>query len=144
MISPHSALFFLQGPQEVRLAFDYGVLSTLVNFAYGGGLDICGESVAALLAASDFLRMEEAVSACCQWLFQNLSAENAFHVRELAIEYRQNELLSGVTRFLLEHFEPVMARAEFGALHYSHLDRLLGADDLVVHSEMDVYTALKR
>jgi hypothetical protein len=34
-----------QGVREVHLTFDFSTLSTLVTFAYGGDLDICGESV---------------------------------------------------------------------------------------------------
>lgn len=133
-----------QGPHEVLLAFDFSVLTTLVNFSYGGGLEICGETVATLLAASDFLRMEDAVAACCSWLLQNVSVENAFMVRDLAIEFRQTELLESVTSFLLENFEHVMRRPEFAALHYKDLDLILGSDHLVVHGEMDVYRALMR
>jgi len=93
--------------KEVQLSFDFSTLSTLVNFAYGGGLDICGESVASLLAAADFLRMEEGVTVCCQWLLKNISVENVFMVRDMALEYRQIDLLENVDRFLKENFEAV-------------------------------------
>ena len=60
------------------------------------------------------------MSTCCDWLLHNLSVENAFYVRDLAIEFRQTQMLDAVQEFILDHFEGVSRGIWMGVVDIGH------------------------
>lgn len=66
---------------------EFSALSSLVDYAYTGTININEENVQSLLPASSLLQISSVREACCKFLLRQLHPSNCLGIRHFAGEY---------------------------------------------------------
>ena len=88
-------------------------LEALIEFIYTGKISINQEDVFDLLAASDYLQIDEAKQFCFDFLFDLISVETCFKVLNMADLYQNNNLLNETHIFIAKNFRKVSSQSDF-------------------------------
>ena len=121
-----------------------GALGALVNFAYTSSLVICQESVQAIMAAASHLQIMDVVEACCNFLLDQIDAENCLGIAAFAEMLSCQHLHNTSWQFALENFREVCLTEEFLSIPVSLLKQLVKSESLNVTSEEEVFECVLR
>ena len=100
-------------------------LGLLINFIYTGKITINKKNVFDLLAASDYLQVDEVKQFCFDHLHFCVSAENCFEILEIADLYKNSKLLSKTSKCISDNFEKLLSSKGLKSLSKSSLLSLL-------------------
>ena len=124
--------------QEVdELAMDL-----LINFAYTASITVEETNVQVLLPAACLFQVSEIQEICCEFLRRQLDPTNCLGIRAFADTHSCRELLRIADDFTQRKFQEVMESEEFLLVPFSQLVDIISSDELNVHSEEQVFTAI--
>ncbi|XP_033212650.1 kelch-like protein 10 isoform X2 [Belonocnema kinseyi] len=120
-------------------------MNLLLEYAYLRSLEVTRENVCQLLITADYLSILGVLELCCDYLRENLAAENCIGVMKFAREHFCRGLEADAHRFVMRHFVQVAQRSdEVLNLPIEELRTLVGADELNVKSEEVVWELVLR
>ncbi|XP_034181650.1 kelch-like protein 10 isoform X1 [Osmia lignaria lignaria] len=116
------------------------MMNLLLEYAYLRSISINNENVYQLLVTADYLNVLGVLELCCEYLKQNLAAENCISVMRFAREHFCKGLENSTYRYVMRYFVQVAQRSEeILELPIEELTALIGADELNVKSEDTVW-----
>ncbi|XP_034397252.1 kelch-like protein 10 [Cyclopterus lumpus] len=135
--NPDKKVFAITGtsPDMMRL---------IIEFAYTGSVSVTAENVQELLLAADQLNVMDVVRTCCDFLGEQLRAENCIGIFRLTDVVFSAELQHRAYRYMVDHFEEVAHHEEFLQLPLQQLIDILDRDDLYVRNESVAFEAVLR
>ena len=92
---------------------DASSLESLLNFIYTEEICINQQNVFDLLAASDYLQVDDAKQLCFDCLSSTLSVGTCFKVLKTADLYRNNYLKNQVFEFISENFAQILSNQDY-------------------------------
>ena len=104
-----------QDPVQIN-GFDGKAVKTLIDFMYSGEITIKNENVMDLLAASDYLQMDEVKQFCFDFVESILSLDNWYAIRSAADLYQDEHLQNQVDEFISKNFNAIVETDEFKSL----------------------------
>ncbi len=123
---------------------NHEALENLVDFLYGGVLNLTTENVQYLLSGASLLQIDSVKDASENYLLRKLHPTNCITVRSLADTFSCEKLLTAAKSFLEKNFVEVSNSDEFFQLSLEGILDLISKDDLNVHSEEQVFEAVLR
>ena len=97
----------------------------LIDYMYTGSINIDDENVIKLLAAADYLQMQDVKLFCFQYLESNITTEKWFVILKAVTMYRGDELIDGVYEYVSKNFSEVAQTNDFKTLVNEDLKYLL-------------------
>ena len=88
-------------------------LESLIDFIYTGKICINHENIYGLLAASDYLQINETKQFCFDFMFNLISVKTCFGVLKMADLYQNSDLLNKTFQFISSHFEKISTKTDF-------------------------------
>ena len=92
----------------------------LLNFVYTGSVTLNCENVVPLLAAADYLQIDDVVSFCFEFIESVISVNNCFNILNVAHMYNNVRLQRKVYNFFAANFVEVSQRPGFKNLTENH------------------------
>ncbi len=123
---------------------NHEALEDLVDFLYGGVLNLTTTNVQFLLSGASLLQIDSVKEASENYLLRKLHPSNCITVRSLADTFSCEKLLSAAKSFLEKNFVEVSNSDEFFQLPLDGILDLVSKDDLNVNSEEQVFEAVLR
>ncbi len=141
------AMFFhelMESNQEIIEIKDMNptVLSSLVDFAYSGEIDLSIDNVQEILSAASLLQMTHVQDMCCKFLMKQLDVNNCLGIKTFVEANGCSQVSSDIDRFACKHFEQVVTGSEFLSSTWENVSSLIASPDLKVTKEEDVYKAV--
>ena len=117
-------------------------LELLIDFIYTGKVCISQENVYQLLAASDYLQIDEAKCLCFDFLSNSISFKTWFHILKLADMHQMNKLSNKALYFLIQNFAKISSTSQFKVQSKGNLLYLLSFVDSHRVDQHLVYDAI--
>lgn len=121
---------------------DPSILSSLVDFAYTGEVEVTVENVQEVLSAASLLQITQVQDICCEFLKKQLDANNCLGIKNFAEANGCSQLSDVIDEYARRHFREVAVGSEFLNSSWENVARLISSSDLNVQSEEDVYSAV--
>ena len=118
------------------------ILSSLVNFAYSGDIEVNVENVQEVLAAASLLQIKQVQDLCCEFLKKQLDATNCLGIKNFAEANGCSQLSEVIDSFARLHFQEVALGSEFLNNNWENIASLISSSDLNVLKEEDVYMSV--
>ena len=115
-----------------------GAMESILQFVYTGQIRIHFENVVELLEASNYLFVEKAKKACCQFLESTVDMENCFTVLSIADAFSCDGLSQVVTQYINQKFAELSKTEVFMKLGKEDLIKFLSSDDIQIESEEQI------
>ncbi|GMS90092.1 hypothetical protein PENTCL1PPCAC_12267 [Pristionchus entomophagus] len=124
--------------------FTYDTTEQLLEYAYTGRVRLSIHNVQAIMTGANFLRIDDLMDECGDYLMKRLSIDNAVAIFVFcrSISYLGIELT--VLRFIEKHFVMISRTPDFLELAVDDVIFLLQMDSLYVDGEEQVFTAAMR
>ncbi|XP_050419085.1 kelch-like protein 10 [Patella vulgata] len=121
------------------------IMKELIEYAYTRDIKIDSENVELLLPAADQFHIIGLIKACCDFLCNQLVAENCIGIRNFSRAYFCHSLERTALRYLLQNFTTIyLVSNEFLQLDVDEVSEILSSDDLNVKNEELVFDAVLR
>uniref|UniRef100_A0A8C3A1B9 Kelch like family member 10 n=2 Tax=Cyclopterus lumpus TaxID=8103 RepID=A0A8C3A1B9_CYCLU len=120
------------------------MMRLIIDFAYTGSVSVTEENVQELLMAAYQLNVMYVVQTCCDFLGEQLRADNCIGIFQLTDIVLSAELQHRAYRYMADHFEEVAYHDEFLQLPLQQLIDILERDDLNVRNESVAFEAVLR
>ena len=121
---------------------DPDILSSLVDFAYTGEVQVTVENVQEVLSAASLLQITQVQDICCEFLKKQLDANNCLGIKNFAEANGCSQLSDVIDEYARRHFQEVAVGSEFLNNSWENIAKLISSSDLNVGSEEDVYSAV--
>ena len=118
------------------------ILSSLVNFAYSGEIEVAVGNVQEVLSAASLLQIKQVQDICCEFLKKQLDASNCLGIKTFAEANGCRQLSDVIDTFARKHFPEVASGSEFLHNHWENIASLISSSDLNVKTEEDVYLSI--
>ena len=118
------------------------VLSSLVDFAYSGEIDLSIDNVQEILSAASLLQITHVQDLCCRFLMKQLDVTNCLGIKTFVEANGCSQVSSDIDRFACKHFEQVVTGSEFLSSTWENVASLISSPELKVTKEEDVYSAV--
>ncbi|KAM9833016.1 kelch-like protein 4 isoform 3-T3 [Syngnathus typhle] len=129
--------------EEIKMeGVDPDALTSLVQFAYTGVLELKEETIESLLAAACLLQLSQVIQVCCNFLMKQLHPSNCLGIRSFADAQGCMDLLNVAHNYTMENFLEVIQNQEFLLLPTTEIVKLLSSDDINVPDEETIFQAL--
>ena len=125
----------IQGAQE-------NAVKDIIDYFYSERIEINGDTVMDLLAASDYLQVDDVKQFCFDFLQSNISPQNCFLILNAANTYRNNKLIDQIHQFIGQHFDSIIQTKEFQLLSKTQFITCLSKLDQKQVKQMSIYQAL--
>jgi len=126
---------------EVK-AVDEKSMKILIDYIYIGYIDIDNENVMNLLAAADYLQLEDVKKYCFEFLISILSPETWFAIFSASVLYNNEYFKHHLHQYLSRNFDEISLSADFKTLSKKALATFVGNLDRNEVEETSVYQAL--
>ena len=103
-----------QNPVQIH-GVDGAAVKSVIDFMYSGEVKITSGNVMELIAASDYLQVDEVKRFCFEFLESILSSDNWFAVFSAAKLYESEQLQNKVYEYVSNNFDDVIETYEFKA-----------------------------
>ncbi|ELU17122.1 hypothetical protein CAPTEDRAFT_144920, partial [Capitella teleta] len=146
--SPFFETMFQSGMKEgvdrvVRLKFSDSVtIKMLVDFIYSGEIDVDGDNVQTIVAASEFLLLKDLKTHCEKFLADKVNSSNCIQLIKFCQRFNLEKLNEIAQRCIRLNFQEVVALPEFKTLTEEDVTALVSNDQLKVANEDIVYHAV--
>ncbi len=118
------------------------ILSSLVNFAYTGEIEISVSNVQEVLSAASLLQIKQVQDICCEFLKKQLDATNCLGIKTFAEANGCRQLSDVIDTFARRHFPEVASGSEYLQNNWENIATLISSCDLNIKSEEDVYLSV--
>lgn len=118
------------------------VLSSLVDFAYTGDIELTVDNVQEILSASSLLQITEVQDYCCTFLMKQLDVSNCLGIKTFVEANGCSQVTNDIDKFARKHFQQVSTGSEFLSSSPENVISLVSSHELKVSSEEDVYVAV--
>ncbi|XP_067636347.1 kelch-like protein 5 [Eurosta solidaginis] len=123
---------------------DSDTFERLIAYCYTGKALITVENVDKLLKAAIYLKLDEAVSQCVDFIMENITVYTLRRVYDLERETECSLLQNKIAEYEKKHFMEVCQSIEFLDFEYEKLYKIVESNNLNVSCEEDVFGAVKR
>lgn len=123
--------------------FQPEILEQLLNYMYGGGINIGKENALDVTISADFLMLSELKEKACEFLISDLKSENCLFLLYTAEKYSFRELRDSAQKHILENYVAVFTSSAFVTLKIEQLLAIISSDDLVAREEKVFESVLK-
>ena len=113
-----------QNPVQIH-GVDGAAVKSVIDFMYSGEVKITSKNVIELIAASDYLQVDEVKRFCFEFLESILSSDNWFVVLGAAKLYESEYLLRHVYEYVSNNFDGMVQTDEFKTLPKNDLISLI-------------------
>ena len=137
----HELMESSQEVVEIR-NMDPDVLSSLVDFAYTGDIELTVDNVQEILSASSLLQIIEVQELCCSFLMKQLDVTNCLGIKSFVEANGCSQVTGDIDKFARKYFQQVATGAEFLNSSCENVCSLISSSDLNISKEEDVYTAV--
>ena len=117
-------------------------LELLIDFIYTGKICINHQNVSDLLAASDYLQINETKQFCFDFMFNLISVKTCFSVLKMADLYQNSDLLNKTFQFIAIHFEEISTKNDFKCQSKETILSLLSQLNPTCVDERSVYDVI--
>ena len=117
-------------------------VKAIINFFYSESIEINSENVMSLLAASDYLQVNEIRQFCFDYLRSTLSPKNSLEVLNAVSLYNNEDFMRQICAFISTNFDEVFQTIDFKFLSKEELSNFLFKLDKKHISESSLYKAL--
>ncbi len=121
---------------------DPDILSSLIDFTYTGDVTITIDNVQEVLSVASLLQIRQVQDICCNFLKQQLDANNCLGIKNFAEANGCQQLTDVIENFARRNFPEVAAGSEFLNNSWENIASLISSNDLNVAKEEDVYLAV--
>ena len=104
-----------QNPVQIH-GVDGAAVKSVIDFMYSGEVKITSENVMELIAASDYLQVDEVKRFCFEFLESILSSDNWFAVYSAAKLYESEHLRIQVYEYVSNNFDDIVETDHFKSL----------------------------
>ncbi|KAM6924894.1 kelch-like protein 10 [Xenentodon cancila] len=119
------------------------MMHLFIEFAYTGFVPVTCDNVQVIFIAADRFNVTGILQVCSEFLEKKLTPENCIGIWSFIDTYYYPELRDKSFRFILNHFEEVVATSkEFLLLSVEQLVKVIESDQLTVKREESVYMAI--
>jgi len=91
-------------------------VKSIINYFYSESIEINGENVMDLLAAADYLQVEDVRKCCFDFLEMEISPENSFEILSAANLYGTEAFTNQIYQFISRNFEILSQTNDFKSL----------------------------
>lgn len=123
--------------------FEPKILEQVLNYMYGGGIEIERENALDVAIGADFLILTDLKQKACEFLISDLNSENCLFLLDMAEKYNVRELRDSAQKHILENFVAVSANSAFETLGIEQLVAIIASDNLVAREEKVFESVLK-
>ncbi|CAL1544804.1 unnamed protein product [Lymnaea stagnalis] len=147
--SPYFQAMFtsdLKESRESRINFNEvspWTLKRVIDYAYSGKIEVSTTNAQEMLAAASLFQYPAIVSACEEFLEQQLHSSNCLGFEMFAQLHCCTELQKKARQFALENFTSVVENDEFLELPFDRLQSYISSDYIDVRTEETVFKAIK-
>ncbi|XP_041822899.1 kelch-like protein 10 [Melanotaenia boesemani] len=146
--SPYFRALFTQWSEPDQKVFHIPGLSAdtmqlLLDYAYTSCLSVTEENVREVMLAADQFNAMDVIQSCCDFLEKTLSPKNCIGIWQLTKICFQLTLHSKAYKYIIEHFEEVVAYRELLQLSVEELSMVIEKDDHIVREEFVWEAVLK-
>lgn len=121
---------------------DADILSSLVDFAYSGEINLTIDNVQEILSASSLLQITYVMEQCCAFLMKQLDVNNCLGIKTFVEANGCSQVSDDIDRFARKHFQQVSIGTEFLNSSWENVASLISSNDLKVSKEEEVYLAV--
>ena len=119
----------------------YTGFEIILRAIYSSELELTNKSVEEVLAASDFLQIEEIAGKCEQHMISNLTNATCFTFLKLCENFHMESGVSAANDFIISHFSTITISNEFLEISKEALCAYLDDDMLNIKNEMEAFRA---
>ena len=123
-------------------AVDGESVESLIDFMYSGKLIIDSKNVLRLLAASDYLQMEEVKVFCAEFLHDILAPSTYFTVLGAANLYRLDSLQNQIYQLISSNFHEIVQAEDFRSMSETDIQSCISKLDRAQVKETSVYQTI--
>ena len=106
-------------------SLDGKAVKNLIDYMYTGSIDIDDENVMKLLAAADYLQLDDVQTYCFEYLSSNITTDNWLDILKTAIKYKRDRAKRHTYRYITIQFSEIARTDNFKALSKDNLKDLL-------------------
>ena len=117
-------------------------LKVLIDYIYIGHIDIDEENVMKLLAASDYLQIEDVKQYCFDFLKSVITADNWFIVLNAVVMYRGEAIKDQVYDYISTHFDEIVRTDDFKRVSDEELGQCIANLNRNVVKETSIYQSI--
>ena len=117
-------------------------LKLLIDYMYTGSITVTSDNVFDLLAAADYLQMDEVKEWCFNFLDSSLKSDNCFSILAVATFYRNDRVTDHVLEFISNNFCDLSRTDEFKSLPKEALGAIFKSMDQTKLDNQVVYEAI--
>lgn len=121
---------------------DPDAIQSLIDFCYTSSLVINSNNVEHLLPTANLLEMKDVVTACSEFLLNQLHPSNCLGIQRFASTHSCSNLLRKCTMFMQQRFPEVVLHEEFLELGFAEVVAIVSDSNLNVRGEEQVYEAI--
>ena len=118
------------------------VFREILEFMYTSRLTITSENVMDVLELADFLQFRDIVHCCAEILLQNIKANTAVTIFQLADAHLCQALAHTARMYIKENFQDIFATEDFVKLSFEMLTDILSNQTVIIKSEEKLLRAL--
>ena len=113
------------------------VLSSIIDFAYTGDIELTVDNVQDILSASSYLLIDEVQDLCCSFLMKQLDVSNCLGIK-FFVERNgcPQKVTSDLDKFIRSHLQQVVMEVEFLSSSADNVSLLVSSLDLKVSNEV--------
>ena len=119
-------------------------MNTLIEFIYTRNLNLDTTNVAEIIAASDFLQIDEAKNICFSFLSSTISVENCLEVFKLANMFASKSLADKTIQLLSKNFLLISQGSDFKSLSKTELESFISNLNRRAVEESCLFEAMMR
>ena len=126
---------------EIR-QFDGKIVRSIIDFMYSGKIDIHNENALDLLAAADFLQMEDVKKFCFEFLESNVTIDNCLEILKLCTLYHCTSNLNTTNKFISENFQQIARTEVFKSINKDAVNSLIAKLDFTKVQQSSAFNAI--
>ncbi|XP_013391404.1 actin-binding protein IPP [Lingula anatina] len=145
--SPYFQAMFAGGLAEEGMAkvelheVDLEIFSILLDFMYTGEVDVRNDNCQDLLAAADMFGLPEVMTACCEFMKQQIHPSNCLGIYDFADAHACQDLKKYTEKYIHKHFLDVVKEEEFFLLPKETVIKIFQSEELRIENEFQVFSA---
>ena len=117
-------------------------VKTLLDFLYTETIVLSQDSVFDILHAASLMQIGSALDVIASYLAKTMDTSNCLVIRKLGQMHQMCKLVSIADQFIVDHFEEMIAQAEFVDIECDALLKMLLSDNLKVKEETTVFETI--
>ena len=147
-VSPYFQAMFTTGLMESNQDvvdirdMNPNILSSLVNFAYTGDVELTVDNVQEVLSAASLLQILQVQELCCSFLMKQLDVNNCLGIKTFVEANGCSQVCGDIDKFAARHFQQVSSGGEFLSSSWENVAALISSSDLKVDKEEEVYAVV--